>query len=357
MLKHLHSRKVLSWLLITGFLLVSPMLAFNTAAAAQPQVEVKTIAAGTKYATPMYIIRSGQPGPVFMFTGGVHGNETAGYVAARRIAKEYQITRGTLIVIPDTNVPAVKAKRRYVNPDGDLNRQFPVRKGEQAKSFLARTMLDVARQYGVQWHVDMHEGIDYYKNPKTSSVGQSIIYYPTGNNGALANKLAGELNSGIRQSIRKFSVLKYPVGGSFARGTAVTLGAQSFIFETSQKQTLDVRVNFQLYMVKFFLRALGMQNPVKADTPAPVTPPAAPVTPPTPPAPPAEPQPEPQPVQAPAADQSATPDNDVAVAPDTETPADNDNPEAPPEDFVKDPNQLVSNPRTAVDKIMNMIRK
>ncbi|MDA8234743.1 MAG: succinylglutamate desuccinylase/aspartoacylase family protein [Clostridia bacterium] len=330
------------------------MLALNTAEA-QPQVEVKTIAAGTKYATPMYIIRSGQPGPTFLFTGGVHGNETAGYVAARRIAKEYRVTKGTLIVIPDVNVPAIKAKRRYVS-EGDLNRQFPTSKGQQAKSALARIMLDAIRPYNVQWHVDMHEGFDYYKNPKTSSVGQTLIYYPTGNNGALANKLAGELNSGIKESIRKFSVLKYPVGGSFARGTAVTLGARSFIFETSQKQTLDVRVNFQLYMVNFFLRELGMQV-VKADAPAPAAPVESPVEP-------------------------ATPDADIPTAPEVDTPDETDNPAAPSEDKVAEPvtppenvvaepvtppannqkpatnlSQLISNPFTAVEKISGLVRK
>ncbi|MHB8170377.1 MAG: M99 family carboxypeptidase catalytic domain-containing protein [Thermincolia bacterium] len=321
------------------------MLALNTAEA-QPQVEVKTIAAGTKYATPMYIIKSGQPGPVFLFTGGVHGNEIAGYVAARRIAKEYRVTRGTLIVIPDVNVPAVKANRRSVS-EGDLNRQFPTSKGEQAKSVLARTILDAIRPYNIQWHVDMHEGFDYYKNPKTSSVGQTIIYYPTGNNGALANKLNGELNSGIREPIRKFSVLKYPVGGSFARGTAVTLGARSFIFETSQKQTLDVRVNFQLYMVNFFLKEVGMQVPVKTEAPVPVTPVETPV------------------------DQPTTPDASVPTAPEVDTPAKNDNPSTPIEDAVTEeqptpppannikvtPSKLIRNPFTAVNKITNLMRK
>jgi predicted deacylase len=43
------------------------------------------LAAGTKYATDMYIICSGKPGPVAMVVGGMHGDGVAGVKAAMEI--------------------------------------------------------------------------------------------------------------------------------------------------------------------------------------------------------------------------------------------------------------------------------
>ena len=69
-------------------------------ASSQTSVKVEKLAAGTKYETSLYIISSGKPGPVVMVVGGIHGNEKAGYTAARKIT-EYKITRGTLLVLPE----------------------------------------------------------------------------------------------------------------------------------------------------------------------------------------------------------------------------------------------------------------
>ena len=45
-----------------------------------------TLAKNTaRQATPLYVIKSGKPGPVVMIVGGVHGNETSGPKAADKI--------------------------------------------------------------------------------------------------------------------------------------------------------------------------------------------------------------------------------------------------------------------------------
>lgn len=220
-------------------------------------VQRKTIASGTKYATDLYIIDSGKPGPVVMIVGGVHGNETAGYSAAKKV-KDYSIKKGTLLVIPQANKLAIEAGRRSASGESDLNRKFPQSSSASPKGTLAKAIYNVVKEYNVDWLMDMHEGFDYYKNSSTSSVGQTLIYYPANGARSTVEYIVNNLNKDISSSYRQFTLLRYPVKGSLARSTAQYLGVNSFIFETSKKQTLSTRINLQEKAAKTLLSKLGM---------------------------------------------------------------------------------------------------
>ena len=165
---------------------------------------------GTKYETTYYVIKSNKPGPTVFVTGGVHGNETAGYLAAEQVAS-YKVSSGTLIVLPRANVPAIQQGRRYAVGDPDLNRSFPQTKGETADSALAAAIWDLVLTYSPDWVIDMHEGVDYYK-AGTGSVGQTVIYHPTTEGAAVASKVVNTLNSRLPKA-QKVHSLRYPVKG------------------------------------------------------------------------------------------------------------------------------------------------
>ncbi|MGI6468403.1 MAG: hypothetical protein GXZ09_08515 [Syntrophomonadaceae bacterium] len=212
-----------------------------------------TIAAGTIYATPMYINDSGVPGPVVMIVGGVHGNEPAGYTAAGKV-KDWNIKKGKLIVLPQANKKAVERKTRTYN--GDLNRQFPQSSKESCDSTLAKAIYAAVKNYEVDWLMDMHEGYNYTKI--SDSVGQSLIYYPSTPANTMANAIVDKLNSGISTSYKKFTLYRYPVKGSLARASAQFLGVHAFIFETCDNPSLSVRVNYHLKAADTLLSRLGM---------------------------------------------------------------------------------------------------
>lgn len=227
------------------------------------------IAKGTTYQTPYYVIRTGVPGPVIAIIGGVHGNETAGYTAASKI-KDWQFGRGTIVVIPRANVQGIARDSRYTNSGQDLNRAFPQSSGSSPDGLLANEIWKVIRYAGPSWVVDLHEGYDYYSNPNSSSVGQSVIYHPNGYGYKMASLIVNEINRGIMESYRKFQLLKYPVRGSLARAAGDVLGKQAMIMETAMKQTLSTRVGFHTQMVNILLRELRMlpsQQPKPAPDP------------------------------------------------------------------------------------------
>jgi peptidoglycan hydrolase-like protein with peptidoglycan-binding domain len=212
-----------------------------------------TIAAGTTYATPMYIIDSGVSGPVVMIVGGVHGNEPAGYTAAGKV-KDWDIKKGKLIVLPQANKKAVENKTRTYN--GDLNRDFPQSSKESCDNTLSKSIYAAVKSYDVDWLMDMHEGYNYTKI--SDSVGQSLIYYPTITTKTMASAIVSKLNSGISTSYKKFSLFRYPVEGSLARASGQYLGVHAFIFETSDNPSLSVRVNYHLKAADTLLSRLGV---------------------------------------------------------------------------------------------------
>ena len=76
---------------------------------------------------PVFVLRNG-PGPTTLLLGGSHGDEYEGPAALSNLAHATAIedVRGTLIIIPAINLPAVMAGARLSPLDGrNLNREFP----------------------------------------------------------------------------------------------------------------------------------------------------------------------------------------------------------------------------------------
>jgi len=240
---------------IVGIFVFSSVIAMPQPA--QAATSKRIIASGTKYATDLYVIKSGVPGPVVMIVGGVHGNEPAGYKAAA-LVKSYSIKKGTLIVIPQANKRAVAAHRRSIG-GADLNRDFPTSRSDRPDSTMATAIFNVVKNYDVDWLIDMHEGINYQKVKSSTSVGQSLIYYPDTQTKTIATKIVNSLNNGIKTSYKDFSLLRYPVSGSLASASAKVLGVNSFIFESCTKDPLSTRINYQLKAANMLLSHLKMK--------------------------------------------------------------------------------------------------
>ncbi len=236
--------------------IISTVLAVPIPAQASSREKV-VLAKGTVYATDMYIIKSGKPGPVVMIVGGVHGNEPAGYIAAGRMVNT-EINKGTLIVLPRANKRAIERNVRYYKGHGDLNRDFPTSTYGSADGILARAIWSAVKKYDVDYLMDMHEGYNYSKLKSSSSVGQSLIYYPTGYFRSTVSSIVYKLNSYISTNYKEFSLLRYPARGSLTRAAGQYLGVKSFIFETCTKQTLSTRLYYQQKAAQTLLNKLNM---------------------------------------------------------------------------------------------------
>lgn len=230
-----------------------------------PTLETITLAAGTKYATPLYVFDSGVPGPVFWVSGGVHGNEPAGYAAGLQLKDDLQngtikLTAGKLLILPQANMLGDRAHSRYVEGTTDLNRLFPTKSGAAPTHPLALAIWNAIKDNHVQYLLDMHEAYDYYKNPANSALGQTIIYYPLAANQKLAQATIANLNTSIGSSYHQFVTLRYPVPGSEARAAGQFLGVNASIIETSVLTSSSERAGYDVKAVEFMLSQVGMTN-------------------------------------------------------------------------------------------------
>lgn len=222
----------------------------------RPRVTTQTIAGGTKYATTLYIIDSGRPGPTVWISGGVHGSEVAGWMAADQI-KNWNIGRGKLLVLPRANVPAVNNRTRSGPGDPDLNRQFPTSSGGSARTTLSRAIWSALREHRPDWVIDLHEAMSA-RNINPNSVGQTFIAYPRTAALNAGEAIFREMNRSISNRNYRFQVIRYPVQGSLARAATQFLGANGGIFETTRLVQVNTRVNWQLKFVELLLEHLQM---------------------------------------------------------------------------------------------------
>ncbi len=219
---------------------------------------------GTEWATPWYEVKAVESGPTVMITGGVHGNEPAGAMAAQQI-RFWPIKRGRLIVIPQVNRLGLKANTRWFPPTRndrklrDLNRNFPNGPDAAPRGPLAETVWDFVKSQAPDLVVDLHEGFDFHTS-NAKSVGSSVICSTGEKTNRLAKMMQAAVNATVTDERRKFDLLnrKGAVNGSLVRACADRLGVPAFILETTFKdQRLSLRTRQHRRMVSTLLNDLG----------------------------------------------------------------------------------------------------
>lgn len=108
---------------------------------------------------PVIIERSKKPGPIVLFTAGIHGDEVNGVEIVRHLIANgiNKPKSGTIICIPVINVFGfINLKREF--PDGrDLNRVFPgLKKGSLASRVAFKLVEEVVNE--VDLVIDFHTG-------------------------------------------------------------------------------------------------------------------------------------------------------------------------------------------------------
>jgi len=112
---------------------------------------------GDGVAIPVFVWRGPADGPTVFVTGAVHGDEINGAGAIRHIIRErpFELTSGTLVLVPVVNILGFERHSRYLPDRRDLNRSFPGSKDGSLASRIARSFFDqVIRRcdYGIDLH-------------------------------------------------------------------------------------------------------------------------------------------------------------------------------------------------------------
>ncbi|MDA0301945.1 MAG: succinylglutamate desuccinylase/aspartoacylase family protein, partial [Chloroflexi bacterium] len=139
--------------------------------------ELVSLLPGTDWAAEGIEINSGKAGPRIMVLGGVHGNEPGGWLAAESIA-DWQVERGSLLVLPRLNWRAASAMVRTFPELGDLNRFYPGLADGLPMQRMANAVVEVGREFEPELLFDLHESWVFYKergaNGGTAFIGQTM---------------------------------------------------------------------------------------------------------------------------------------------------------------------------------------
>jgi hypothetical protein len=122
--------------------------------------EIKTFFKGSDQEVEVYHLFGKEPGPTVLIFAGVHGDESAGYLAADRYVS-LKLVKGNLIIVPRLNLYAILTGKRTGLGGGDLNRKFqPSEENEDPDDKivgLAKSLMDRADLI-----LNLHQGYGFY---------------------------------------------------------------------------------------------------------------------------------------------------------------------------------------------------
>ncbi|UQZ37019.1 deacylase [Paenibacillus sp. PK3_47] len=222
-------------------------------------VEKSTLAGGTLYAVPYYVVSGLQSGPVFMIVSGIHGNERASIRAAKNLAElfirgEMMLLRGRLVIVPLVNKKAYRKKSRG---KPDLNRTFPHAGSVRASHPLSAALYRLAKQHSPSWYLDLHEanGLSA-RNPRR--VGQTLIISKGSRASSTARQIVKRMNQSISNPSYHFNIRRRERTGTSRMAAERMLGAKAVTVETCWSLDFQLRVRYQSEIVHHFLRAAGL---------------------------------------------------------------------------------------------------
>lgn len=192
---------------------------------------------------PVIIHRAKKPGPVVLFTAGIHGDEVNGVEIVRQIIAKgiNKPKRGTIICIPVINVFGfINLSREF--PDGrDLNRVFPgVLNGSLASRVAYKLVNEVIPD--VDYIMDFHTGGAGRFNAPQIRIDKSLP----------------ELDELAKAFGAPFVLYSKNIKKSF-RSTCSKLGKSILLFEGGKSIHIDVNVaNTGVNGAKRVLHHLGM---------------------------------------------------------------------------------------------------
>ncbi len=210
---------------------------------------------GTAWETTLYIIESPREGPTVMITGGIHGDEPAGYLAADGIAS-WAIDSGTLVVLPRANIPAILENSRNAPGIGDLNRSFPGRVHGDPVEALAYEIYAVVLEFDPDWLLDLHEA-EQFERFAPGALGQTFIYPEDAVSIDILKELLAAVNRTISAEDHHFLILRGAANGSLIQ-FAQFAGAEAVIVESTQQLPLPERINHHRQAVASLLYLLGI---------------------------------------------------------------------------------------------------
>ena len=195
--------------------------------------------------------KTGRGKPVVMIIGGIHGDEISGIEKAREF-KEYKISKGTLVIIPEANKEAVRNGNRTEYYMQDLNRSF-FQNNNDKSSKKAQEIIKVIEHYKPNIILDCHESYYNYDENKDLNfyIGNTLIFQQN-----TMDEYPELIFSLLEEG---FIPLQGAEKGSLNREVSEKMNISVITIESSREDTVEVRKEKYETVFKKTLKYLKME--------------------------------------------------------------------------------------------------
>lgn len=211
-----------------------------------------------------------------LVTGGIQGDEPGGFMSANLLARGYEITSGSLYVVPNLNMPSIIKKSRGIN--GDMNRKFDTLSDKDPEKDIVEQIKSLVLQPNITMLINLHDGSGFYRpkyinkmmNPNRwgniaiidQATLPNAIY---GDLEATANKVVKELNKHLLDPKHTYHLRNtYTAKGDkemlkSLSYFAIKNGKAAYANEASKTLPVHERVYYHLIAVEEYLKLAGIE--------------------------------------------------------------------------------------------------
>jgi len=214
------------------------------------------------YKTEYYILEGKTDGPKILIDAGIHGDEIAGIYACDTVLKYININKGTLILVPRVNLPAINKNKRTANVD--LNHVFPGnRDGNLYEERLAYEFMNLIGELKPDVVINLHEAWtrydkNLYEKKKDKSFGQTFITNSETPSDFLINVLF-DVNGKIDSEDDEFRIQYFPFKSNHSMDNIIAVhNIPSYTVETLRILPLEQRIDYQIICILSFISEAGV---------------------------------------------------------------------------------------------------
>ncbi|MCK9492088.1 MAG: succinylglutamate desuccinylase/aspartoacylase family protein [Sulfurimonas sp.] len=102
-----------------------------------------------------------QDANTLLVVGGIQGDEPGGFISASLLATHYEITKGSLWIVPNLNFYSIIKRSR--GPHGDMNRKFAELSEEDPEYEAIQRIKSYIKDENVKLVVNLHDGSGFYR--------------------------------------------------------------------------------------------------------------------------------------------------------------------------------------------------
>ena len=237
---------------------------------------IQNLFAGTQSFDFDFIKKGVQDDNTLLIVGGIQGDEPGAFMAASLIATHYNITKGSVWIVPNLNFYSIIKRSR--GPFGDMNRKFAALSAEDPDYFSVQRIKKYIKAPDVKVILNLHDGSGFYRKEfidwshSPNRWGQSSIIDQTsldiekyGNLEEISAKVCKHVNENLIKQKDYYSTKNTHtrLGDKEMEKTltyfAINNGKAAFGNEASKSLPLNERTYYHLVAIEKYLEVMGIE--------------------------------------------------------------------------------------------------